>query len=202
MQSRAKTVSEYLASLPADRRHALEEIRKVVRKSIHPDFEEGMQYGMLAWYLPHAKYPAGYHCDPQQPLPFASIASQKAHIGLYLFCIYCDPDEQARFVAEWKASGKRLDMGKSCVRVKKLEDVPLDVVGRAFERVTPKRFVAAYEASLEQSAAGRKALAQRKARTAKKKTTAKQAGKEPATRRAGTKKKAAAEKATRKKLAR
>jgi len=148
MQSRAATVEEYLASLPDERREAIEAIRKVIRKNIDPAFEEGMQYGMPAYYLPHSKYPAGYHCDPKQPLPFLSVASQKRHIGLYLFCVYCDSEELATFQREWVASGKRLDMGKSCVRVKKLEDVPLDVLGRLLGRISAKRFVDAYEASL------------------------------------------------------
>ena len=77
-----------------------------------------------------------------------SIASQKNHIGLYLFCVYCDEEEKERFVSEWKATGKRLDMGKSCVRVKKLEDIPLDVLGGVFKRMTAKKFVAAYEAGI------------------------------------------------------
>ena len=101
MQSKAKTVKEYLASLTVDRRRMVEALRRVIRKNIDKDFKEGMQYGMPAWFLPHSKYPNGYHCDPKQPLPFASIASQKNHIGLYLFCIYCSPEEQSRFVEEW-----------------------------------------------------------------------------------------------------
>lgn len=148
MQSKATTVREYLASLPQDRRRAVEAIRAVIRKNIDKAFEEGMQYGMLGYYLPHSKYPAGYHCDPEQPLPFVSVASQKNHIGLYLFCIYTSPEEQAGFREDWLASGKKLDMGKSCVRIKKLEDLPLDVLGRALRRMTAKKFVASYEASL------------------------------------------------------
>jgi hypothetical protein len=146
MPTKPKTVEAFLDALPEDRRQAIEAIRKVVRKNIDKKFEEGIQYGMLGYYLPHSAYPAGYHCDPKQPLPFASIGSQKNHIGLYLFCIYCDPDEQERFKEEWLATGKRLDMGKSCVRVKKLDDLPLDVLGRAFKRMTASKFVKAYEA--------------------------------------------------------
>jgi len=172
MPPRAETVQELLAALPADRRRLIKAIRKVIRKDIDAPFEEGLQYGMLAYYLPHSKYPKGYHCDPKQPLPFASIASQKNHVGLYLFCIYCDPGELERFRKDWLASGKKLDMGKSCVRVKTLEDVPLDVVGRAFARITAEKFVAAYEKGLTASASGRKAL---KKRSAKKATPKKKA---------------------------
>ena len=180
MQSKANTVKEYLAALPEDRRKAIEEVRKVIRKNIDKAFEEGMQYGMLGYYLPHSKYPAGYHCDPKQPLPFASIASQKNHIGLYLFCIYCSEGEAERFREEWLASGKKLDMGKSCVRVKRLEDIPLDVVGRAFKRVTAKKFVAAYEESLA-GAATRKKVAKKK--VSKKKAAKKKVARKSATRR-------------------
>jgi len=153
MQSRATTVAAYLKSLPADRRKTIAALRKVIRSNIDPAFEEGMQYGMLGYYLPHSRYPAGYHCNPEQPLPFASIASQKNHVGLYLFCVYTSPEEERAFREDWLASGKKLDMGKSCVRVKRLEDVPLDVVGRTFARVSAKRFVANYERGLAQAAA-------------------------------------------------
>ena len=98
---------------------------------------------MIGWFVPHSRYPDGYHCDPKQPAAVRVLASQKNHMALYLFCIYCGPEgEHARFVKAWKATGKRLDMGKSCVRVKKLEDVPLDVVGAAIKRMTAKKFVA------------------------------------------------------------
>jgi len=148
MRSSAATVRQYLAALPGDRRQAIEAIRAVIAANIDEAFEEGIQYGMLAWYLPHSRYPAGYHCDPRQPLPFASVASQKNHIGLYLFCLYGNGQEEARFREAWKATGKRLDMGKACVRVKRLEDVPLEVVGRAFKRMTAEKFVAHYEAAI------------------------------------------------------
>jgi hypothetical protein len=162
---------EYLATLPEDRRHALETLRATIKKNLGAGFEEGIQYGMIGYYVPHSVYPAGYHCDPRQPLPFASIASQKSHIGIYLFCIYTEPGEADRFREEWLATGKRLDMGKSCVRVKKIEDVPLDVLGRAIKRATLKRFVASYEAGLAGTKAGQAA----RKKTAAKKATAKKA---------------------------
>ena len=145
MAKGATSVEEYLAGLAEDRREAVEAIIAVVSKDIDKSFEFGMQYKMPGWYLPHSEYPSGYHCDPKQPLPFASVASQKNHIGLYLFCVYCDESAKEQFVEEWKASGKRLDMGKSCVRVKSLDGIPLDVLGRAFKRMTAKKFVAVYE---------------------------------------------------------
>jgi hypothetical protein len=148
MSTQPATVAQFLASLPADRRAAIEALREVVNANIDPAFEEGIQYRMLAWYLPHSRYPAGYHCDPKQPLPFASIASTKGGISLHLFCIYGNDGEVEQFQSEWRASGKKLDMGKACVRVKTLADVPLDVLGRAIKRLTAKKFVAHYEASI------------------------------------------------------
>jgi hypothetical protein len=149
MAESAKEVEAYLGELTEERRDALEALFAVVAKNIDSRFEFGMQYGMPAWFLPHSEYPNGYHCDPKQPLPFFSIASQKKHIGLYLFFIYCDEEVKELFVSDWRESGERLDMGKSCVRVKDLESVPLDVLGRVFKRVSAKKFVAAYEAALK-----------------------------------------------------
>ena len=146
MVESAKEVEAYLGELTEERRDVLEAVFAVIAKNIDSKFEFGMQYGMPAWFLPHSEYPSGYHCDPKQPLPFASVASQKKHIGLYLFFVYCDEEVKERFVSEWKESGKRLDMGKACVRVKDLESVPLNVLGRVFKRMSAKKFVAAYEA--------------------------------------------------------
>lgn len=151
MPKQLATVEAYLASLPDDRREALEAIREVINANIGPEFEEGIQYGMIGWYLPHAEYPLGYHCDPDQPLPFASLASQKKHIGIYLFCVYCDADGKERFVEEWRATGQRLDMGAGCVRVKDLESVPLKVVAKAIKRAKAAKFVEAYESMLTAS---------------------------------------------------
>lgn len=148
MGTKPQAVKEYLDALPEDRREAVEAVIDLGAKKLDKRLELGMQYGMPAWYLPHSEYPNGYHADPKQPLPFASIASQKRHIGLYLFCVYCDEAAKEQFVEEWRETGKRLDMGKSCVRVKGLDGIPMDVLGRAFKRMTVKKFVAAYEASV------------------------------------------------------
>ena len=135
----------YLAKLPPDRAEAMRAVRDAIRKGLPKGYEEGMQYNMIAWYVPHSRYPAGYHCDPKQPVPFASIASQKNHIGLYLMCIYADETHRDQFISEWQATGKRLDMGKGCVRVKRLDDIPLDVVTRAVARIPVDAFLAHYE---------------------------------------------------------
>ena len=126
MQSKAKTVEEYLAALPEDRREAVQAVRKVILKNLGKGYEEGMQYGMIGYYVPHSVYPDGYHCDPKQPLPFAGLASQKNHMAIYLMCIYGIEEQERWFREAWARTGKKLDMGKSCVRFKKLEDLPLD----------------------------------------------------------------------------
>lgn len=179
MQSKAKTVKEYLAGLPADRRKAIEAVRKVVRANLDKDFEEGMQYGMIGYYVPHRIFPDGYHCDPKQPLPFAALASQKNHMAIYLACVYGDAETEARFREQWTKTGKKLDMGKSCVRFKKIEDVALDVIGRTIKRVTAKKYISGYQATLAQTRAGRgkaKAAASKKTSVRKKTSASSGAG--------------------------
>lgn len=154
MPSKPTTVADYLASLPADRRAALEAVRKVILANLDRDFAEGMQYGMIGYFVPHSRYPAGYHCDPKEPLPFAGLASQKGHMSVHLMGLYVGPDggpggETALvrwFREAWTKTGRKLDMGKCCVRFKKLEDVPLDVLGEAFRRLPAKTYIQRYEA--------------------------------------------------------
>ena len=147
MQSKAKTVQQYLAELPDDRRGALRAVRSVIRKNLPKGYAEGMQYGMIGYFVPHRVYPPGYHCDPTQPLPFAGLASQKNYMSIHLMCIYCDAEQQAWFREAWAQSGKKLDMGKSCVRFKKLEDLPLDLIGKAIARTSVDEFIGIYEAA-------------------------------------------------------
>ena len=151
MQSKAATVDDYLAELPADRRAAISAVRQTILNSLPDGYEEGMQYDMIGFYVPHSLYPAGYHCDPSQPLPFVNLASQKNYMSLYLGCVYSDPEFYKWFQNAWLATGCKLDMGKSCVRFRKLEDVPLDVVAQTISRVSPERFIAQYEAAVLQS---------------------------------------------------
>lgn len=159
MPSRASTVAEYFDELPDDRRAAVEAVRSVINDHLNPGFAEGMQYGMIGWFVPHDVYPDGYHCDPKQPLPFASLASQKNHLSLYLFCLYADGDTK-QFEEAWAATGKKLNMGKSCVRFKKADDLALDVIGQAVARITVEKHIASYEAA-------RDAQPSRKGRTKK-----------------------------------
>ena len=151
VQSKATTVTLYLASLPADRRAALEAVRAVIKKNLGAGYEEGMQYGMIGYFVPHRLFPAGYHCDPKQPLSFAALASQKGHMSLYMMGLYIGPEgkeppEAREFREAWVKTGRKLDMGKACVRFKKLEDVALDVVGEAIRRLPVKVYLDRYRA--------------------------------------------------------
>jgi hypothetical protein len=154
MKTTFANVDTYLANLPEDRRVAIDAVRATVRKSVPKGIEEGIQYGMIGYYVPHSLYPNGYHCDPKEPLPFISLASQKSHMAIYMFCLYLQSEWKEQFVAEYLASpehiasGKKLDMGASCVRFKKIEDLPMRVIGQAIKRMKLKDFIAAYESSI------------------------------------------------------
>jgi Domain of unknown function (DU1801) len=156
MQSKAGSVEQYLSELPADRRTALEQVRKVILANLDKDYEEGMQYGMIGYYVPHRVFPDGYHCDPRQPLTFASLASQKNHMALYLMCVYGDASTAEWFQKAWAKTGKKLDMGKSCVRFKKVEDLALDVIGQTIRRVPVKKYLEHYQAARSKTSRGKK----------------------------------------------
>jgi Domain of unknown function (DU1801) len=151
MQSKATTVQEYLSSLPDDRRSAIERVREVILKNLDKDYEEGMSYGMIGYYVPHRIFPAGYHCDPKQGLPFAALASQKNYMSVYIMGLYCgcvdgvsDTALVRWFRDAWAKTGKKLDMGTSCIRFKKIEDLPLDVLGEAIRRMPAKVYIEQY----------------------------------------------------------
>jgi hypothetical protein len=146
MQSKAITVAQYLANLPEDRRRVIEAVRQLIQENLDGDYEEGMQYGMIGYYVPHRVYAAGYHCDPKQPLPFAGLASQKNYMSLYLMCVYGDSPLAAWFRDAWAKTGKKLDMGKACIRFKKLDDLALECIGEAIRRVPAKKYVEHCEA--------------------------------------------------------
>jgi hypothetical protein len=165
MQNKAPTVDAYLASLPEDRRTALQAVRRVILDSLDRDYEEGMSYGMIGYYVPFRVYPAGYHCNPKQPLPFAGLASQKGHMSLYIMPLYGGsvpgaPDESSRLLERfrdaWTATGRKLDMGKSCIRFKKLEELPLDVIGDTIRRLPARTWIQYYEAALSAPTARRR----------------------------------------------
>jgi hypothetical protein len=162
MTSKAHTVEQYLAALPADRRAAIQAVRETILKNLDGGYEEGMQYGMIGYYVPHSVYPPGNHCDPKQPLPFAGLASQKNYMSLYLGCVYGSPALEEWFRKEWAKTGKKLDMGKACIRFRKLEDLPLDLIGKAVARVPARQFIAHYESAMK-SAGSRSARKTKKA---------------------------------------
>ena len=136
-------IAEYLAKLPADRRAALQAVRKVVNANLPRGYEETLQYGMISWCVPESVLPAKDVYN-KQPLVFVSLGSQKNHMALYLMCVYGDEKLRAWFEKAYRASGKKLDMGKSCVRFKTLDALPLDVIGQAVAKVPVDAYVAAY----------------------------------------------------------
>ena len=143
----ASTVAQYLAALPADRRAALSAVRKAINENLPAGYEEGMQFGMIGWYVPLSVYPAGYGENPKVPLSFVALASQKSGMVLHFLCFYGHPTLSTWFTSEYKKSGKKLDMGKGCVRFKSLEDLALDVVGRTVARVSAEEHMANYQAA-------------------------------------------------------
>ncbi|MBN8687399.1 MAG: DUF1801 domain-containing protein [Chitinophagales bacterium] len=146
MQSKASTVEAYVAELPEDRQKTINEFRKVIKKHLPKGFQECMNYGMIGWVIPHSKYPAGYHCDPKLPLPFLGLASQKNSVNFYHMGIYADPSLLKWFTtAHAKASPKKLDMGKSCIRYKKQEDIPFQLIGELVSKISPDDWIAVYE---------------------------------------------------------
>jgi Domain of unknown function (DU1801) len=145
MQSKAPTVTEYLASLPEERRKAIATVRSVIKKNLPKGYRETMQYGMITYVVPLERYPQGYLGKKDVPLPFVSLASQKNHMAAYLLHVYGDAQLKHWFQTAWKKSGKKLDMGKSCVRFKKVEDLALDVVGESVARMPVDRFIAFFE---------------------------------------------------------
>ncbi len=148
MQSKASTPEEYIESLPEDRKEVISKLRKVIKKNLPKGFGEGMYYGMLGFVVPHKLYPAGYHCDPKIPLPFISVASQKNFVAVYHMGVYSDPKLLDWFTKEFpKHSKGKLDMGKSCIRFKKMDDIPYALIGELASKITPQEWISIYEKS-------------------------------------------------------
>jgi hypothetical protein len=146
MTSAAKTPEEYIKELPADRKEAVSQLRNVVLKNLPGGFKETIGYGMLGYVVPHELYPAGYHCDPKLPLPFAGVASQKNFIAFYHMGIYAMPQLYNWFLEEYpKHSIAKLDMGKSCIRFKKPEHIPYKLIGELMKKMSVKEWVECYE---------------------------------------------------------
>ena len=144
MRSEANTVNGYLKSLPEERRKAISTVRKVILKNLPTGFEELMNYGMISYQVPLSVYPNTYN---KQPLMFAALVSQKNYMAVHLVGIYLDGDYRAKFEAAYKATGKKLDAGKGCVRFKNLDDLPLDVIGELIASTTVEKYISYFENS-------------------------------------------------------
>ena len=142
MQSQATTVEQYLAELPEDRRIAIEEVRSVILANLPEGYQESMNWGMISYEIPLDRYPDTYN---KKPLGYAGLASQKNHMAVYLMNIYSSEDSAASFEAQYRATGKRYDVGKSCVRFRKIEDLPLDLIGRTIASTSVDQYIAEYE---------------------------------------------------------
>ena len=138
MRSDATTVDEYLSGLPDDRRSAIEAVREVVLKNLPDGYEEAMNWGMITYQVPLETYPDTYN---KQPLMYAALASQKNHMAVYLMGIYMSEDDRQKFEAAYKKTGKRYDVGKSCVRFKKLDDLPLQLIGKTISQFDVNEFI-------------------------------------------------------------
>ncbi|WP_159471481.1 DUF1801 domain-containing protein [Dyadobacter sp. 3J3] len=146
MQSDASTPQEYIDSLPDDRKSAVNELRKIILQNLPTGFTEVMSYGMLGYVVPHSIYPDGYHCNPSLPLPFMNVASQKNFIAIYHMGIYANPNLKEWFTNEYAKHMKtKLDMGKSCLRFKKINEIPFELVGELASKMTVQDCIGIYE---------------------------------------------------------
>lgn len=147
MRIDATDATDYVDQLPPDRAQAVTRLLAVLREHLPTGFEETMQYGMPSFVVGKKMYPAGYHCDPDLPLPFVSVGNQKGHVGLYHMGIYAMPDVLAWFQDEWpRHVPTKLDMGKSCIRFKRMDRIPYELVGELAEKISPSEWILAYEA--------------------------------------------------------
>lgn len=152
MQSTAITVSAYLEEIPEERKDALKKLRETILKNIPKGFVEQMTYGMIGYVVPHSIYPNGYHCTPELPLPFISFASQKNFIAIYHMGIYANPELLNWFVAEYpKHSTQKLDMGKSCIRFKKANQIPFELIAELAQKMSVQEWITCYESQIIKS---------------------------------------------------
>lgn len=150
MQSTATTIDAYLEEIPKERKDAFTKLRKTILENIPNGFIEQMSYGMIGYVVPHSIYPNGYHCEPKLPLPFIAIASQKNFIALYHMGIYAKPELLNWFVAEYpKHCKQKLDMGKSCIRFKKMDQIPFDLIAELVQKMSAQEWITCYESSFK-----------------------------------------------------
>ena len=150
MQSNATSIEAYLEEIPEERKIAFTKLREIILENIPKGFAEQMSYGMIGYVVPHSIYPRGYHCEPKLPLPFISIASQKNFIALYHMGIYANPELMNWLVAEYpKHSTQKLDMGKSCIRFKKIDQIPFELIAELVQKIAVEEWIACYESSFK-----------------------------------------------------
>jgi uncharacterized protein YdhG (YjbR/CyaY superfamily) len=153
MTIKANNVDEYIEQVSEDKREAMTELRNVIKNNIPKGFEECINYGMIGYVVPHKLYPAGYHCDPKLPLPFINLAAQKSFIALYHMGIYANPQLLAWFTSEHAKRVKgKLDMGKSCIRYKKKEQIPFDLIAELIQKVSVNQWIESYESAFRKKA--------------------------------------------------
>lgn len=150
MRSDAVTPEQYLETLPEDRKNALQELRRTFLANLPAGFVEVINYGMIGYVVPAWLYPPGYHCDPKQPLPFINLASQKNFMVVYHMGLYANPELLTWFKAEYARRVKtKLDMGKSCIRFKKIDQIPYELLGELATRITPQQWITTYESQFK-----------------------------------------------------
>jgi uncharacterized protein YdhG (YjbR/CyaY superfamily) len=150
MQYKANSAEDYINQVPKERQEGLKKLRNIIKENLPKGFEEGIQYGMIGYFVPHTIYPNGYHCKPKEPLPFMSFASQKNSINLYHMGIYANTELHDWFVNEYpKHSKLKLDMGKSCIRFKKIEAIPFELIAELASKMTVQEWINLYESNLK-----------------------------------------------------
>lgn len=150
MKTIASSTEEYIANIAPDKKAAVEQLRNVILANIPDGFKEEMNYGMIGFVVPHSIFPDGYHCDPKLPLPFVNIAAQKNFVALYHMGIYAKPELLNWFVNEYPNHSKtKLDMGKSCIRFKKIEQIPFDLIGELMQKMTVEDWISTYKAAFK-----------------------------------------------------
>ena len=149
MKSQATTIEEYMEQLPAERQKPMQDLRTTILENLPDGFEETISYGMIGYVVPHSVYPKGYHCTPKLPLPFINIASQKNFIAIYHIGLYSDPTLMQWFQEQYaQRIPHKLDIGKSCIRFKKPEHIPFDLIGELASKVTTAKWIEVYEGNL------------------------------------------------------
>ncbi|MEM9365366.1 MAG: DUF1801 domain-containing protein [Planctomycetota bacterium] len=150
MKIEATTVAEYIAAVPDDRRPVMKKLRATIRKHLPKGFRECLNYGMIGYVVPHTRYPGGYHCDPEMPVPFMNLASQRTFVAVYHMGLYSEGKLMAWFQREYaRHCERKLDMGKSCIRFKKMDEIPYELIGELATKMTVDQWIARYEASLK-----------------------------------------------------